>query len=70
MEEVDKYPCPHTGDDPMTLREIVDDVELQRVAVLRNNAKRANQQLKDARARLKMAKAKQAMLRARMPSAD
>lgn len=52
----------------MTLREIVDDVELQRVAVLKNNAKRANQQLKDAQARLKMAKAKQAMLKARMPS--
>lgn len=47
----------------MTLREIVDDVELQRVAVLKNNAKRANQQLKDARARLKMAKAKQEMLK-------
>lgn len=49
----------------MTLREIVDDVELQRVTALKNNAKRANQQLKDARARLKMAKAKQAMLKAR-----
>lgn len=68
-EVVDKYPRPNTGDDLMTLREIVDDVELQRVAVLKNNAKRANQQLKDARARLKMAKAKQAMLRARMPPA-
>lgn len=51
----------------MTLREIVDDVELQRVATLKNNAKRANQQLKDARARLKMAKAKQAMLKAQSP---
>jgi hypothetical protein len=30
----------------MTLREIVDDVELQRIAVLKNNSKRANQQLK------------------------
>jgi predicted DNA-binding protein YlxM (UPF0122 family) len=59
---------PHTGDDPMTLREIVDDVELQRSAVLKDNAKRANQELLDARARLKSAKAKQVMLRARMSS--
>lgn len=49
----------------MKLCEIVDTVELQRVAVQKNNAKRANQQLKDARARLKMAKAKEAMLKAR-----
>lgn len=53
----------------MTLREIVDDVELQRIAVLKNNAKRANQQLKDARAKLKMAKAKQEMLKVQRPSA-
>lgn len=53
----------------MTLREIVDDVELQRVATLKDNAKRANQQLKDARARLKLARAKQAMLKARTQSA-
>ena len=52
----------------MTLREIVDDVELQRIAVLKDNSKRANQELLDARARLKTAKAKQAMLRARMSS--
>lgn len=52
----------------MTLREIVDDVELQRIAVLKDNAKRANQELLDARLRLKAAKAKQAMLRARMYS--
>jgi hypothetical protein len=50
----------------MTLREIVDDVELQRVAVLKDNAKRASKELLDARARLKVAKAKQAMLKARM----
>lgn len=53
----------------MKLREIVNDVETQRIAVLKNNSKRANQQLKDARARLKMAKAKQELLMARMPSA-
>ena len=50
----------------MTLREIVYDDELQRIAVLKDNAKRANQELLDARARLKTAKARQAMLRARM----
>ncbi|MHB1099606.1 MAG: hypothetical protein ACYCZR_08635 [Burkholderiales bacterium] len=53
----------------MTLREIVDDVELQRIASLKNNSKRANQQLKDARARLKMARAKQELLKARQQPA-
>lgn len=52
----------------MTLREIVDDVELQRIAVLKDNAKRANQELLDARARLKVAKAKQETLRGRVSS--
>lgn len=52
----------------MKLREIVYDDELQRIAVLKDNAKRANQELLDARAALKSAKAKQAMLRARMSS--
>lgn len=52
----------------MKLCEIVNDVEQQRLAVLKNNAKRANQQLKDARARLKIAKAKQEMLKARVPT--
>ncbi len=52
----------------MTLREIVDDVELQRFAVLKDNAKRAHQELLNARARLKVAKAKQEMLKARMSS--
>jgi len=53
----------------MTLREIVYDDELQRVAVLKDNAKRANQELLDARARLKAAKAKLEMLKARASSA-
>lgn len=53
----------------MTLREIVNDVEEQRIAILRNNAKRANQQLKDARARLKLARAKRDMLKAKQQSA-
>ncbi len=52
----------------MKLREIVDDVELQRVAMLKNNAKRAQKQYRDAQARLKIAKAKQAMLRAQVQS--
>jgi len=52
----------------MTLREIVDDLELQRFAALKDNAKRANQELLGARARLTVARAKQAMLRARMSS--
>lgn len=50
----------------MLLREIVYDDELQHIAILKDNAKRAHQELLDARAGLKTAKAKQAMLRARM----
>lgn len=50
----------------MKLREIVYDDELQLFDVLKDNAKRARQELLDARASLKSAKAKQAMLRARM----
>lgn len=49
----------------MTLREIVDDLELQRFAVLKDNAKRANQELQDALVWLKAAKAKQEMFKAR-----
>lgn len=49
----------------MTLREIVDDLELQRFAALKDNAKRANQELQDALVRLKAAKARQEMLKAR-----
>lgn len=52
----------------MKLREIVYDVELQRFDVLKDNAKRANQEMLDALVTLKTAKAKQAMLRARMSS--
>lgn len=48
----------------MKLREIVNDVEQQRLDVMKDNAKRANKQLKDARARLKLARAKQDMLKA------
>jgi hypothetical protein len=54
--------------DPMTLREIVDDAELQRIDVLKDNAKRANQELLNARARLKAAKAKQKRLKAQSVS--
>jgi len=49
----------------MKLREIVDDLELQRFDALKDNAKRAQQELQDALVRLKTAKAKQEMLKAR-----
>lgn len=49
----------------MTLREIVDDLELQRFAALKDNAKRANQELQHALAGLEAAKAKQEILKAR-----
>jgi hypothetical protein len=52
----------------MKLREIVYDDELQRIDVLKDVAKRANRELQDALVRLKTAKARQAMLRARMSS--
>jgi hypothetical protein len=52
----------------MKLREIVFDDELQRFDVLKDNAKRANQELLDALVTLKAAKARQAMLRARISS--
>lgn len=50
----------------MKLREIVFDDELQRIDALKDNAKRAHQDLFDARTRLKTAKVRQAMMRARM----
>lgn len=49
----------------MKLREIVFDDELQRIDVLKDNAKQANQDLLAAQARLTVARARQAMLRAR-----
>ena len=54
-----------TWRDLMKLREIVDDLELQRFAALKDNAIRANRELQDALVRLKAAKARQEMLRAR-----
>lgn len=57
--------CAADWRDLMKLREIVDDLELQRFDVLKDNARRANQELQDALVRLKAAKAKQAMLKAR-----
>ena len=50
----------------MKLREIVFDDELQRIDVLKVSAKLAHQELLDARAGLKSAKARQTLLRARM----
>lgn len=49
----------------MKLREIVDDLELQRFDALKANAKRASQELQGALAQLRIAKAKQEMLKAR-----
>lgn len=54
----------------MTLREIIDDLELQHFAVLKDNAKRAKQELQDALASLKAAKARQEMLKAHASSMD
>lgn len=54
----------------MTLREIVDDLELQRLAVLKDNAKRANQELLDALVTLRISKDRLKVLKARLSSAS
>lgn len=54
----------------MKLCEIVDDVEQRRLAILKNNAKRAKQLVKDAQARLKMRKAREELLKSRRAAAN
>jgi hypothetical protein len=54
----------------MKLCEIVDDVEQRRLAILKNNAKRAKQLVKDAQARLKMKKAQEELRKSRSSAAN
>lgn len=49
----------------MKLSEIASDLEQRRIAVLKNNAKHAKQQVKDAQARMKMKKAEEELLKSR-----
>ncbi|MGA9667528.1 MAG: hypothetical protein WBQ69_13935 [Gallionella sp.] len=47
----------------MELKEIADNLEKRRVELLKNNAKRAQQQAKNAQAMLKMKQAKEQLLK-------
>jgi hypothetical protein len=49
----------------MRLEEIANDLEQRRITILKNNAQRAKQQVKDAQARMKMKKAQEDLLKSR-----
>jgi hypothetical protein len=49
----------------MKLSEIANDLEQRRIAILKNNAQRAKQRVKDAQARMKMKKAQEELLKSR-----
>jgi hypothetical protein len=49
----------------MKLAEIANDLEQRRIAILKNNAQRAKQQVKDAQARAKMKKAQEDLRKSR-----
>jgi hypothetical protein len=49
----------------MRLKEIANDLEQRRIELLKNNAQRAKQQVKDAQARMKMKKAEEDLRKSR-----
>ena len=49
----------------MKLEEIANDLDQRRIALLKNNAQRAKQQVKDAQARAKMKKAQEELRKSR-----
>lgn len=49
----------------MKLAEIANSVEQRRIAILKNNAQRAKQQVKDAQARAKLKQAQEELLKSR-----
>ena len=49
----------------MRLAEIANDLEQRRIEILKNNAQRAKQQVKDAQARMKMKKAEEDLRKSR-----
>ena len=49
----------------MRLAEIANDLEQRRIEILKNNAQRAKQQVKDAQARMKMKKAQEELRKSR-----
>ena len=54
----------------MRLQEIANDVEQRRIEILKNNAQRAKQQVKDAQARAKMRKAEEDLRKSRMATSS
>jgi len=54
----------------MKLSEIANDLDQRRIAILKNNAQRAKQQVKDAQARMKMKKAEEELLKSRTATAS
>jgi hypothetical protein len=54
----------------MRLKEIANDMEQRRIEILKNNAQRAKQQVKDAQARAKMKKAEEALRKSREASSS
>ena len=50
----------------MKLSEIANDIEKRRIEILKNNAQRAKQQVKDAQARAKMRKAQEDLRKSRL----
>jgi hypothetical protein len=54
----------------MKLAEIANDLEQRRIEILKNNAQRAKQQVKDAQARMKMKKAQEDLLKSRSAAAS
>ena len=54
----------------MRLQEIANDLDQRRIALLKNNAQRAKQQVKDAQARMKMKKAEEELRKSREASSS
>ena len=49
----------------MRLEEVANDIEKRRIEILKNNAQRAKQQVKDAQARAKMKRAQEELRKSR-----
>jgi len=54
----------------MKLSEIANDLDQRKIALLKNNAQRAKQQVKDAQARMKMQKAEEELRKSRAASSS
>jgi len=54
----------------MKLSEIANDLERRRIELLKNNAQRAKQQVKDAQARAKMKKAEEELRKSRSAASN